>query len=39
MSVRIMVIEDEKETREEYRMLIHERTALQLIAETDNPQG
>ena len=38
MSVRIMVIEDEKETREEYRMLIHERTALQLIAETDNPQ-
>ncbi len=38
MSVRIMVIEDERETREEYRMLIRNRTALQLVAETDNPQ-
>lgn len=36
MSIRIMIVEDEKETREEYRMLIHNSARLQLVAETDS---
>lgn len=38
MSVRVMVLEDEKETREEYRRLIRERGKMQLVAETDSPE-
>ena len=34
MSIRIMIVEDEKETRDEYRMLIHNSARLQLVAET-----
>lgn len=38
MSIRIMIVEDDKETREEYRMLIHNSARLQLVAETDSEE-
>lgn len=38
MSIRIMIVEDEKETREEYRMLIHSSATMQLVAETDSEE-
>lgn len=34
MSIRIMIVEDEEEIREEYKMLLHDRPTFQLIAET-----
>lgn len=37
MRVRVMVVEDETEVRDEYRRLIKERSILQLVAETDDP--
>lgn len=36
MSVRILIVEDEREIREEYRMLIKNRSMLQLSAAVDN---
>jgi len=38
MSVRVMVVEDEKEVRDEYRKLIEESNTLHLIAETDSSE-
>ena len=38
MSVRVLIVEDDKEDREEYRMLIKERGTMQLLAETDDPE-
>lgn len=38
MSIRIMIVEDEREIREEYRMLIHNSATLQLVAETDSEE-
>ncbi len=37
-NIRIMVVEDEPEVREEYRLLIERRNMLQLVAETDRQE-
>lgn len=38
LNIRVMVVEDEEEVREEYRRQIKERGMLQLVAETDNSE-
>lgn len=36
MSIRVMVVEDEKDVRDEYRLLIRESVTMRLVAETDD---
>lgn len=38
LSVRVMVVEDEPDVRDEYRRMIKERSMMQLVAETDNQE-